>query len=58
MKQEKLKKNDETCCLAKGLAFRKIFGFVSITFTQTELKVVLFNESSVRLYHDLSKKKS
>ena len=58
MKQEKLKKNDKTCCLAKGLAFRKIFGFVSITFTQTELKVVLFNESSVRLYHDLSKKKS
>ena len=59
MKQEKLKKNDETGCLAKGLAFRKIFGFMqSITFTQTELKVVLFNESSVRLYHDLSKKKS
>ena len=54
--QEKLNKNDETECLPNGLAFRKIFGFIqSITFTQTELKVVLFNESSVRLYHDLSK---
>ena len=50
---EKLKKNDETECLA----FRKIFGFIqSITFKRTELKVVLFNELSVRLYHDLSKK--
>ena len=57
MKQEKLKKNDETECLAKRLAFRKIFGFIqSITFIQTELKVELFNESSARLYHDLSKK--
>ena len=55
--QEKLKKNDETECLAKGLAFRKIFDFrQSITFIQTELKVELFNESSARLYHDLSKK--
>ena len=26
--QEKLKKNDEKECLAKGLAFRKIFGFI------------------------------
>ena len=55
--QEKLKKNSETECLAKGLAFRKISGFIqSITSTQTKLKVVLFNESSVRLYHHLSKK--
>ena len=26
--QEKLKKKDKTECLAKGLAFRKIFGFI------------------------------
>ena len=40
--QEKLRKKDETGYLAKGLAFKKIFGFIqSITFTQTELRAVL-----------------
>ena len=55
--QIKLEKEDEKQCLNNGLMFRKLFGYIhSIIVTNHELKVVLLEERSIILFHNLASK--
>ena len=55
--QEKLYKQDKENNKEKGLVFRKLFGFLqSIITTKQELKVIMFEEKSIRLFHNLAVK--
>jgi hypothetical protein len=45
---------DERNAIKLGQTWRKFFGYIQMCNTKPDLNIVLLNEASVRLYHELS----
>ena len=55
--QKDLIDKDSKKALESGASFRKIFGFLqSFSSTNSELRIILYHEKEIRLFHDLCKK--
>ena len=52
--QVSISTEDEESAVKLGHTFRKFFGYIETCNITQELNIVLFNEASVRLYHELS----
>ncbi|CAB3989112.1 Hypothetical predicted protein [Paramuricea clavata] len=50
-----MKLKDEDAAIELGDTWRKFFGYIQLCNVTPELNIVLFNEASVRIFHDLSK---
>ena len=50
-----IKQEDEHNAIKLGHTWRKFFGYIQLCNVTPELSVVLFNEASVRIFHELSK---
>ena len=48
-------KKDEEDAIKLGHTWRKFFGYIQMCNITQDLNIVLFNESSVRIYHELSR---
>jgi hypothetical protein len=50
-----MKQKDEDASIELGHTWRNFFGYIQLCNVTPELNIVLFNEASVRIFHDLSK---
>jgi hypothetical protein len=50
-----MKLKDEDAAIELGHTWRKFFGYIQLCNVTPELNIVLFNEASVRIFHNLSK---
>ena len=55
--QKRLHDQDNKWCLDNQMIFRKLFGFIqTFSVTNDHLKLILFHEKEIRLFHDLCSK--
>ncbi len=52
--QTTIANQDERDAIKLGQTWRKFFGYIQLCNIKPDLNIVLFNEASVRLYHELS----